>query len=68
MKGRNYAARCYAHTGVAVAAGAAAGGVLTDAAAAQNEARFAAQPALDARNRILIKGATIISMDPASAT
>ena len=51
-------------TGVAMAAGAAAGGVLADSATAQNAARFAAQPALDARNRILIKGATIISMDP----
>ncbi len=50
--------------GATLAAGAAAGGGLSDAGAAENLRRFERQPAADARDRILLKGGTIISMDP----
>jgi 5-methylthioadenosine/S-adenosylhomocysteine deaminase len=50
--------------GAAVAAGAAAGGRLSDSAAAENPLRFERQPAVDSNRRILLKGGTIISMDP----
>jgi 5-methylthioadenosine/S-adenosylhomocysteine deaminase len=50
--------------GAAFAAGAAAGGRLSDVAAAENPLRFERQPAVDANHRILLKGGTIISMDP----
>jgi 5-methylthioadenosine/S-adenosylhomocysteine deaminase len=50
--------------GAAVAAGAAAGGRLSDSAAAENPLRFERQPAVDSNHRILLKGGTIISMDP----
>jgi cytosine/adenosine deaminase-related metal-dependent hydrolase len=50
--------------GAAFAAGAAAGGRLSDVAAAENPLRFERQPTVDANHRILLKGGTIISMDP----
>jgi 5-methylthioadenosine/S-adenosylhomocysteine deaminase len=50
--------------GAAVAAGAAAGGRLSDSAAAENPLRFERQPAVDSNHRILLKGGAIISMDP----
>ncbi|HMA71585.1 MAG TPA: amidohydrolase family protein [Xanthobacteraceae bacterium] len=50
--------------GATFAAGAAAVGSLTDAAtAAENFRRFERQRAVNARQRILLKGGTIISMD-----
>jgi 5-methylthioadenosine/S-adenosylhomocysteine deaminase len=50
--------------GAAFAAGAAAGGRLSDVAAAENPLRFERQPAVDSNHRILLKGGAIISMDP----
>jgi 5-methylthioadenosine/S-adenosylhomocysteine deaminase len=50
--------------GAALAAGAAAGGRLSDVAAAENPLRFERQPAVDSNHRILLKGGAIISMDP----
>lgn len=50
--------------GVTVAAGVAAGGRFSGADAAENLLRFERQPAVDANHRILLKGGTIISMDP----
>jgi 5-methylthioadenosine/S-adenosylhomocysteine deaminase len=49
--------------GAALAAGAAAGGGL-GAAAAEDLRRFKSQPAVNGKTRILLKGGTIISMDP----
>jgi 5-methylthioadenosine/S-adenosylhomocysteine deaminase len=49
--------------GAALAAGAAAGGRLSDVAAAENPLRFESQPAVDSNHRILLKGGAIISMD-----
>ncbi len=51
-------------TGATLAAGAAVAGALADAVEAQNLARFERQPAVDAKHRILLKGGTIVSMDP----
>src|SRR5262245_24920435 len=48
--------------GATLAAGVAAAGGLPDADAAENLRRFERQP--DSRDRILLKGGTIISMDP----
>lgn len=50
--------------GATLAAGVAAGGRLPDADAAENQLRFERQPAIDSNHRILLKGGTIISMDP----
>ncbi len=50
--------------GATLAAGAAAAGGLSDADAAESLRRFERQPAVDSRDRILLKGGTIISMDP----
>jgi 5-methylthioadenosine/S-adenosylhomocysteine deaminase len=50
--------------GAALAAGAAAGGRLSDVAAAENPLRFERQPAVDSNHRILLRGGAIISMDP----
>src|SRR5260370_17753435 len=47
--------------GATLAAGVAAG--LSDADAAENLRRFERPPAADSRDRILLKGGTIISMD-----
>jgi len=47
--------------GATLAAGVAAG--LSDAGAAENLRRFERQAAVDSRDRILLKGGTIISMD-----
>jgi 5-methylthioadenosine/S-adenosylhomocysteine deaminase len=47
--------------GATLAAGVAAG--LSDAGAAENLRRFERQSAVDSRDRILLKGGTIISMD-----
>ena len=49
--------------GAAIAAGAAASGGLSAAAEAQNLRRFERQRGVDPKHRILLKGATIISMD-----
>jgi 5-methylthioadenosine/S-adenosylhomocysteine deaminase len=49
--------------GATLAAGAAAAG-LSDADAAENLRRFERQPAVDSKHRLLLKGGTIISMDP----
>jgi 5-methylthioadenosine/S-adenosylhomocysteine deaminase len=49
--------------GVTLAAGAAAGGGLSETAAADDLRRFDGQPALDPKSRILLKGGTIVSMD-----
>ena len=49
--------------GAALAAGAAAAGRFSDADAAEN-LRFERQPAVDSNHRVLLKGGTIISMDP----
>lgn len=50
--------------GATLAAGAAAGRGLSDADAAENLRRFERQPAVDSKHRILLKGGTIVSMDP----
>ena len=50
--------------GTTLAAGAFAGGGLAAAAAAEDLRRFEHQPAIDPDNRILLKGGTIVSMDP----
>jgi 5-methylthioadenosine/S-adenosylhomocysteine deaminase len=50
--------------GATVVAGAAAVGVLSDPAQAQNLRRFEDQPVVDAKRLILLKGGTILSMDP----
>jgi 5-methylthioadenosine/S-adenosylhomocysteine deaminase len=50
--------------GAALAAGAAAGGKLSDVAAAENPLRFERQAAVDSNHRILLRGGAIISMDP----
>jgi cytosine/adenosine deaminase-related metal-dependent hydrolase len=50
--------------GTTLAAGAFAGGGLAAAAAAEDLRRFEHQPAIDPNNRILLKGGTIVSMDP----
>ncbi len=50
--------------GATLAAGAAAGGGLSAADAAENLRRFERQAAVDSRDRILLRGGTIISMDP----
>jgi cytosine/adenosine deaminase-related metal-dependent hydrolase len=50
--------------GAAFAAGAAAGGRLSEVAAAENPLRFERQPVVDSNHRILLKGGAIISMDP----
>ena len=50
--------------GATLAAGAAASGSLVTAAAAEDLRRFKAQPAVDGKTRILLKGGTIVSMDP----
>jgi len=50
--------------GATIAAGAAAVGGLSGAAEAEDSGRFERQPAVDASHRILLKGGTIISMDP----
>jgi hypothetical protein len=50
--------------GATVAAGAVAARALSDPAEAQNLRRFEDQPAVDATRLILLKGGTIISMDP----
>ena len=49
--------------GATLAAGVAAGGGLSAADAAENLRRFERQAAVDPRDRILLKGGTIISMD-----
>src|SRR5258706_12236536 len=49
--------------GATLAAGVAASGGLSAADAAENLRRFARPPAADSRDRILLKGGTIISMD-----
>jgi 5-methylthioadenosine/S-adenosylhomocysteine deaminase len=49
--------------GATLAAGVAAGGGLSAADAAENLRRFERQAAVDSRDRILLKGGTIISMD-----
>src|ERR1700756_4734731 len=49
--------------GVTLAAGAAAGGGLSETAAADDARRFDGQPSLDPKSRILLKGGTIVSMD-----
>jgi len=49
--------------GATFAAGAATAGGLPDGAEAENLRRFERQPPVDAKHRILLKGATIISMD-----
>jgi cytosine/adenosine deaminase-related metal-dependent hydrolase len=49
--------------GATLAAGVAAGGGLSDADAAENLRRFERQSAVDSRDRILLKGGAIISMD-----
>ena len=49
--------------GATLAAGVAAGGGLSAADAAENLRRFERQSAVDSRDRILLKGGTIISMD-----
>src|SRR5258707_2837545 len=49
--------------GATLAAGVAASGGLSAADAAENLRRFERQPAADSRDRILLKGGTIISMD-----
>jgi cytosine/adenosine deaminase-related metal-dependent hydrolase len=48
--------------GATLAVGVAAG--LSDAVAAENLRRFERQSAVDSKDRILLKGGTIISMDP----
>jgi 5-methylthioadenosine/S-adenosylhomocysteine deaminase len=50
--------------GATFAAGAAAVRVLSDPAEAENLGRFESQPAVDPTHLILLKGGTIISMDP----
>src|SRR5579862_9659553 len=50
--------------GATLAAGAAAGGGLSADAEAQNLRRFERQRGVDPKHRILLKGATIVSMDP----
>jgi 5-methylthioadenosine/S-adenosylhomocysteine deaminase len=50
--------------GATIAAGAAAGGSFAGDAGAQDLRRFDGQPAVDAKHRILLKGGTVISMDP----
>jgi 5-methylthioadenosine/S-adenosylhomocysteine deaminase len=49
--------------GATVVAGAAAVGVLSDPAEAQNLRRFEDQPVVDAKRLIVLKGGTILSMD-----
>jgi 5-methylthioadenosine/S-adenosylhomocysteine deaminase len=46
------------------ATGAAAVGSLSDAVGAENLRRFERQRAVDSKHRILLKGGTIVSMDP----
>jgi 5-methylthioadenosine/S-adenosylhomocysteine deaminase len=43
---------------------AAAAGGIADTAQAEDLSRFAQQPAVDAKQRLLLKGGTIVSMDP----
>src|SRR6202030_2551476 len=50
--------------GATLAAGAAAVGGLSDASGAENLRRFERRRAVDSKHRILLKGGTIISMDP----
>src|ERR1700730_11989819 len=50
--------------GATFAAGAAAVGGLSDASGAENLRRFERRRAVDSKHRILLKGGTIISMDP----
>jgi len=49
--------------GATLAAGAAAGSGLAKTAAADDVRRFDRQQTIDSKNRILLKGATIVSMD-----
>jgi cytosine/adenosine deaminase-related metal-dependent hydrolase len=49
--------------GATIATGATA--ILSNAAEAQNASRFTGQGPIDPRQRILLKGGTIVSMDPA---
>ncbi|HEX3637571.1 MAG TPA: hypothetical protein VHV99_19185, partial [Paraburkholderia sp.] len=49
--------------GVALAAGAAAGSVLSETAVADDVRRFDHQQSLDPKSRTLLKGGTIVSMD-----
>src|SRR6202140_2316031 len=49
--------------GVTLAAGAAAGGGLSETAVADDVRRFDHQQSIDPKNRILLKGGTIVSMD-----
>jgi 5-methylthioadenosine/S-adenosylhomocysteine deaminase len=51
-------------TGVTIAAGTAAGGALTGRIGAEDLHRFERQSVVDPRHRILLKGGTIVSMDP----
>jgi len=50
--------------GATFAAGAAAVSGLSDASGAENLRRFERQRAVDSKHRVLLKGGTIISMDP----
>jgi 5-methylthioadenosine/S-adenosylhomocysteine deaminase len=50
--------------GAVLAAGAAAPSDLLTAAAAEDLRRFKGQPAVDGKTRILLKGGTIVGMDP----
>ena len=50
--------------GATLAASAAAAGGPSNVDAAENPLRFEAQPTVDSNHRILLKGGTIISMDP----
>src|SRR6202030_2035504 len=49
--------------GITLAAGAAAGGGLSETAAADDVRRFDHQQSIDPKGRILLKGGTIVSMD-----
>jgi len=50
--------------GATLAASAAAAGGPSNVDAAENPLRFEAQPTVDSNHRILLKGGTVISMDP----